>query len=136
MKSAEERNAGHMAKLVPEVAELAKRHIEACSAEGIELVIVQSVRTMEEQAAIYARGRTASGKAVTAAKPGMSWHNYGRAYDVAVIEGGRIDWKSPKYARAGELGKSLGLVWGGDFKSVRGDLGHFEFHPGMRLKKV
>ena len=38
-------------------------------------------RTMEEQAELYAKGRTKAGKIVTKAKPGQSYHNYGLAFD-------------------------------------------------------
>ena len=130
------RNRKHLDSLLPEVAEVAVRHIAACATEGIALAVVQSLRSMEEQEKIYARGRTMPGRAVTAAKPGYSWHNFGRAYDVAVVEDGRITWNSPKYARAGEVGRALGLIWGGDFKTVKGDVGHFEYHPGLTLAEA
>ena len=38
-------------------------------------------RTMEDQAALYAKGRTKGGKIVTKARPGESYHNYGLAFD-------------------------------------------------------
>lgn len=100
------------------------------------LLVVQAYRTPGEQAVLYARGRTLPGKIVTNARPGRTWHNLGRAYDVAIVEDGQIIWDSPAYNRVGALGKSLGLVWGGDFSSIRGDLGHFEYHPGLTLERA
>jgi peptidoglycan L-alanyl-D-glutamate endopeptidase CwlK len=47
----------------------------------IEPLIYCGRRTMEEQAALYAKGRTIIGKIVTKAKPGESYHNYGLAFD-------------------------------------------------------
>jgi hypothetical protein len=48
----------------------------------IEPLIYCGRRTMEEQAALYAKGRTdGSSKIVTKAKPGESYHNYGLAFD-------------------------------------------------------
>jgi D-alanyl-D-alanine carboxypeptidase len=41
--------------------------------------IVQSLRTFDEQAKLYAQGRTTTGPIVTNAKPGQSLHNYGVA---------------------------------------------------------
>ena len=47
----------------------------------IEPLIYCGRRTMEEQAALYAKGRTSKGKIVTKARPGESYHNYGLAFD-------------------------------------------------------
>ena len=130
------RNERNLESLHPDVRELARRHLELCASEGIDLLVVQAYRGMEQQAALYAKGRSAPGKIVTNARPGYSWHNFGRAYDVAVIEDGKLLWDGPKYARPGAIGKELGLAWGGDFRSVRGDLGHFEYHPGLTLAQM
>lgn len=130
------RNDRNLETLQPDVRELARRHLGLCAGEGIDLLVVQAYRGMEQQAALYAKGRSGHGKAVTNAGPGYSWHNFGRAYDVAVIEDGKVLWDSPKYAHAGAIGKKLGLVWGGDFRSVKGDLGHFEYHPGLTLAQI
>jgi peptidoglycan L-alanyl-D-glutamate endopeptidase CwlK len=129
-------NAERLAGLLPEVRELAERHIALCEAEGIELLVTFGCRSLIEQKALYAMGRTAPGKVVTNARPGFSWHNFGRAYDVAVLTDGKPDWTSKRYTRVGELGKSIGLIWGGDFKAVRGDLGHFEYHPNLTLAQA
>jgi len=125
-----------LSSLLPEVRELAERHIALSGAEGIDLLVVYAYRSLPEQEKIYAKGRSGPGKVVTGAPPGHSWHNFRRAYDVAVLSGGRIDWQSDKYRRAGEIGRSLGLVWGGDFKAIKGDLGHFEYHPGLTLARA
>lgn len=131
-----ELNAERLARLTPDVRALSERHIKACAAEGITLLVTQTLRGMDEQAALYAMGRTAPGRKVTNAKPGYSWHNFGRAYDVAVVRGGNIAWSGPEYARSGEIGRGLGLVWGGGFKGLKGDLGHFEYHPGLTLRQA
>jgi peptidoglycan L-alanyl-D-glutamate endopeptidase CwlK len=47
----------------------------------IEPLIYCGRRTMEEQAALFAKGRTSKGKIVTKARPGESYHNYGLAFD-------------------------------------------------------
>jgi peptidoglycan L-alanyl-D-glutamate endopeptidase CwlK len=85
------RNKELLATLLPEVAALAWRHLGICQDAGIDLVVVQALRTKEQQDALYAQGRTAPGRVVTDARPGFSWHNFGRAYDVAIAgEGGRL----------------------------------------------
>lgn len=69
------------------------------------------------------------------AKPGQSKHEFmldgkpaAKAFDFSLynedgeyITDGTDDW----YAEAGEIGKRLGLVWGGDFKSFK-DYDHLE----------
>ncbi len=133
----EKKNREMLAALTPELCSLAKRHLDSCREAGIDLLVVQGYRTLQEQTALYETGRgPGGGRKVTNARPGSSWHNFRRAYDVAVVEGGKINWNSPKYTEAGNIGKSLGLLWGGDFKSVRGDLGHFEYHPGLTLAQA
>ena len=133
----EKKNREILAALIPELRSLALKHLDLCREAGIDLLVVQGYRTLQEQAALYETGRGPDGGSkVTNARPGYSWHNFRRAYDVAVVEGGKINWNSPKYTEAGKIGKSLGLLWGGDFKSVRGDLGHFEYHPGLTLAQA
>src|ERR1043165_556102 len=45
----------------------------------------QTLRTFEEQNALYAQGRTKPGQIVTNAKGGQSYHNYGLAIDFALL---------------------------------------------------
>jgi len=133
----EKKNREILAALTPELRSLAQRHLDLCKEAGIDLLVVQGYRTLQEQAALYETGRgPGGGRKVTNARPGSSWHNFRRAYDVAVVEGGKINWNSPKYTEAGKIGKSLGLVWGGSFTAIKGDLGHFEYHPGLTLQQA
>lgn len=86
------------------------------------------LRTFEEQAKLYAKGRTLDGPRVTNATPGRSAHNYGCGSDWANFAPGlrgnqpweQADWKS--YAQAVE---TCGLEWGGNFSSLT-DLDHNE----------
>lgn len=119
-----------IAGLVPEVQDIARIHLAKCASAGIDLIIVQALRTMEEQAEISKDPKK------TNAKAGYSWHNFGRAYDVAVVEDGNVVWTSDKYGHAAVIGKGLGLVWGGDFKTVKGDIGHYEYHPNLSLAQA
>jgi len=102
----------------------------------IEPLIYCGLRTMEEQAALYAKGRTVSGKIVTKAKPGESYHNYGLAFDwVPLKQSGKnadlwiADWDNETAFRLGEhVGISFrlaGISWetghlqSSDYKSWR-----------------
>jgi peptidoglycan L-alanyl-D-glutamate endopeptidase CwlK len=124
--------------LHPRVAAMARAHIAACAAEGIRIIVTFTFRSNETQAALYAQGRTKPGKVVTNAKAGSSFHNYGLAYDVVPLDAAsKADWATSgaaakRWARIGALGKSLGLRWGGDFKSIK-DLPHFEWSGDLTL---
>jgi len=114
---------------------LAKRLLKRAHSAGIELVVASGLRSNAEQAALYAQGRTEPGPVVTHAPPGTSWHNYGLAFDVAVLSGGEETYpRDPDLWQAiGDLGRSVGLGWGGDYPSGQTDLPHFEYHPGLTI---
>ena len=109
----------------------ARELIRRCASEGILIKIVSAHRTFGEQARLYEQGRTTPGPKVTNARPGKSWHNYRRAFDVAFITHGHLSWDGP-FARVAKIAKSLGLEWGGDFKSFP-DYAHFQYREGMTL---
>ena len=102
----------------------------------IEPLIYCGRRTMEEQAALYAKGRTVGGKIVTKAKPGESYHNYGLAFDWVPLKQSAknadlwfSDWDNETAFRLGEhVGISFrlaGISWetghlqSSDYKSWR-----------------
>lgn len=84
----------------------------------IEPLIYCGRRTMEEQAALYAKGRTAGGKIVTKARPGESYHNYGLAFDWVPLKKTAknsdlwvANWDDETAFKLGEhVGLSFGLV--------------------------
>ena len=115
--------------------------IELCAYAGIAVLVTQGLRTWEEQDALYAKGRTVPpiGKKyiVTKAKGGQSYHNFGLAFDIVVLDSlGKADWDTnhPGWKKAGDLGKSVGLEWGGDWKSFK-DLPHFQYTGGLTLEE-
>lgn len=87
---------------------------------GLDWCIVQARRTIAEQNALYAKGRTAPGEKVTNAKGGQSPHNFGEAVDLCPMKDGNAWWNAPdKYWQSlGGLAEGMGLVWGGNFKSI------------------
>jgi len=113
--------------LHPRIRAICGQFMIECQKAGIDLIITQTLRTKAEQDAIYAQGRTTPGKIVTKAKYPMSPHCWGCAFDIAIKVAGKIVWDERKdlYEKAGAIGKKLGLVWGGDFKSFV-DRPHFE----------
>jgi peptidoglycan L-alanyl-D-glutamate endopeptidase CwlK len=88
-------------------------------ATGRYIRITQGLRSFEQQAAIYAQGRTAPGSIVTRCKPGMSWHNYGLAFDVCFLGDDPYLEKDKKAAQTwsifGKHAEAAGMTWGGHF---------------------
>lgn len=128
-----------LASLQPALVALAVRHLRSMAEAGIRARIVQGLRTEEQQAALWAKGRTLPGKRVTNAQHakdtphGPGKDGLGRAYDIAIYDGLVLSWADnvlPLYDRAGVLGKLIGLEWGGDWMTLQ-DRPHFQM-PSWR----
>lgn len=113
---------------------MAEKLIALCEAEGIELLVTSTLRTFEEQAKLYAMGRTAPGNKVTNARPGESLHNFGCAVDVVPLVHGKAVWDNNMWPLIGMLGEKLGLTWGGRWKFK--DLPHFQLTLGVTLAEL
>jgi peptidoglycan LD-endopeptidase CwlK len=118
----------------PFIAEKALQLVTKAHAEKIYIIITQGLRTIEEQNALYAKGRTAPGKKITNAKGGYSMHNFSLAFDFCVVDDkGKPCWNVDKrWHRVGAIGKSLGLEWGGDWTKFK-DYPHFQYTFGLSL---
>jgi LysM repeat protein len=130
-------NSQRLARVHPRLAELGLRMVDLCAQSGVAVLITQGLRTWQEQDALYAQGRSAPGKIVTNARGGQSWHNFGLAFDIVVLDSlGKAEWDTahPGWKLAAAIGKSLGLEWGGDWKSFK-DLPHFQLANGLTLAK-
>lgn len=85
-----------------------------CQARGVSYWIISGLRTMAEQAALFAQGRTKEGKIVTNAKAGHSFHQYGVAADScrdlnADRAGLQPGWNLADYKVLAEEADKLGL---------------------------
>lgn len=120
---ADPRSEKNLATVQPELAKLGRELLRRLAAEGLTFKVTSGNRTQAEQAALYAQGRTARGPRVTWTM--KSRHIGGRAIDLTLFSGKNPVWESKHYDRAGEVGKELGLVWGGDWKRTK-DRPHFE----------
>lgn len=90
--------------------------------------LTQTYRSPEDQAADYAKGRTAPGKPVTNAQPMQSLHNYypALAFDIAFKDAkGLLHWEVSLFRNFGVIAKGHGLAWGGDWIHSK-DNPHFE----------
>jgi len=141
----DERSAKNVATLHTKVQQLFKNWIAECQilakAHGYEYKAISGNRTWEEQAKIYAQGRTAPGKIVTNAKPGFSNHNYGIAVDMGVFKDGKyLDSSKPSEAeafhrKAATVAEKYGIEWGGSWKSFK-DYPHFEYKTGKTISQL
>jgi hypothetical protein len=119
-------NEKRVSTLHPPFQALARAFLTECEKAGYRLRVTFGHRSLDEQAKLYAQGRTAPGPIVTNAKPGQSAHNYGSAIDVVFLtKDGKADWNGP-WKAIGAIGEQLGLVWGGNFKTII-DRPHFEW---------
>lgn len=123
-------SAARISRLHPRIRGQARQLLINAERKGIKLRVVSGLRTYEEQAALYAQGRTAPGPVVTNARPGYSWHNFGLAFDVVPVDNGRENWGTTKWPEIGALGKALGLEWGGDWSGFV-DRPHFQNTLGL-----
>ena len=108
--------------------------VDECKKEGIDIRVTADLRSVDEQNNLYNSGRENDGLIVTNAKGedyGSS-HQWGVAFDVAIQ--GDDPYNKEKLERVGEIGKSLGLEWGGDFKEFP-DMPHFELPQSEAIKE-
>ncbi|WP_081671763.1 M15 family metallopeptidase [Paenibacillus antibioticophila] len=127
------KSASKLHGLHPVVRQATERLIERSFACGVPILITQGLRTIAEQDALYAQGRTKPGQIVTNAKGGYSNHNFGVAIDFALLlpDGKNVRWTvGPAWMKVVEIAKSLGFEWGGDWKSFK-DYPHFEMCFGL-----
>lgn len=127
-------------KLHWKVRRLVNKLIENCRNLGLELVIIETVRSNERQAYLYELGRTIDIKngIVTNVKI-PTFHNeiVGLAFDIAPLVNGSIPWNghSNLWNLMGQEGKKLGLTWGGDWKSIV-DKPHFQLDEGLKSSDI
>lgn len=104
---------------------------------GIDMVLLEGYRSPERQNELAGFGAQ-----VTRAAAFESWHQYGLAADCAFIRDGRIviderdAWAAKGYALYGEVAASVGLTWGGGWRSIK-DYGHVEMpRPGILKRRT
>lgn len=131
------RTEGNIQTLQPKAQlkarEFMKALNDALGNQNVVFKIISGTRTYAEQNAIYAQGRTKfPGPIVTRARGGQSNHNFGVAWDIGLFIDGQYVPESDLYKKAGEIGRQLGLEWGGDWKSLQ-DEPHFQVLPEVKL---
>lgn len=99
---------------------------------GYEMVLIEGYRSPQRQEQLAALGGH-----VTRVGAFRSYHQFGLAADSAFMRDGQViiserdPWAMRGYQLYGEVSASLGLTWGGGWKSLK-DLGHVELRrPGV-----
>ena len=101
-------------KCHPRLQEAFQQLLAKCSAQGLAVGLGECFRTVAEQDALYAQGRTKPGSIVTNAKGSSyaSQHQWGLACDFYRTDGkGAYNESDRFFERVGAAGKSLGLGW-------------------------
>lgn len=104
-----------------------------------------TLRDFDEQAQLYASGRTIKGPWKTNAKPGQSYHNYGLAIDIClIVDGKQAIWdikkdfdgdKQADWMECVNVFKKYGWTWGGDW-AKNPDGPHFEKTFGLKWQDM
>lgn len=143
----------------PEIRELCTKVLAAMTLALTGRAIVRFtyvLRTFKEQQDLYNLGRTVvnpdgkkkskpMGNIVTNAKAGQSIHNYGLAFDIAlVIDGKEASWDTVKdwdadgiadWMECVKIAKAHGFEWGGDWKTFP-DEPHFQYDFGYSWQQL
>lgn len=118
--------------------------IEAFWPLNVCIRVVQGLRTIDEQNALYAQGRTKPGKIVTKATGGKSYHNYGIAFDFALMydkdtngtyETLSWDENDPHWKEVVKAFEAKGWFWGGNFSTIH-DAPHLEKSFGFKVAEL
>jgi hypothetical protein len=149
-------NSRKLDALHPIVATKAVRLITALADQGIEMIILSTLRDAEEQAARYAIGREEKGPVITSARPmghvitdnpaGFSFHEYGLAFDAWPLVRSRVvtSYEAPDYdlvwrvIRRLSADRSINLQHGGSWKlsTTRRQWEHFHYSAGLSIEAI
>ncbi|MFM9913724.1 MAG: M15 family metallopeptidase [Methylophilaceae bacterium] len=136
-RSFDMRTEGRIATL----ALVAQKQARLCLARiidgGIVARIISGTRTYAEQGALYKQGRYGNpGKIITKANSGQSNHNFGIAWDIGIFTaaGGYLG-DGVEYDKAGNLGRSDLVEWGGEWKNFV-DKPHYQLRLGKPVSQL
>ena len=125
----------NLSDLRQDVRQMAEKHIELCAEENITLLIYCTYRSNTEQDALYAQGRTKTGKIVTNARAGESSHNKvdsalrpaAEGYDCVPVVNGKAVWdgNDPAWKIVIRCGEEAGLKASARWSGKLRELCHF-----------
>lgn len=95
--------------------------IKLCEKNGLKIGISECVRTVAEQDALYAKGRTDKSSGIVTNCKGSTYsspHQWSIAFDYYRNDGkGAYNDSDNFFTKVGKLAQSIGLEWGGVWKS-------------------
>ncbi|EGC1280600.1 TPA: DUF5776 domain-containing protein [Listeria monocytogenes] len=115
------RSLANVNKLADNTKAAARKLLDWSESNGIEVLIYETIRTKEQQAANVASG---------ASQTMRSYHLVGQALDFVMAKGKTVDWgayRSDKGKKFVAKAKSLGFEWGGDWSGFV-DNPHLQFN--------
>ena len=107
-------------ELLPAAQKACRLFMKKCGEAGLKIFITETYRSQARQNELYNQGRTTPGQIVTWTK--KSNHTGRLAWDIACI--GKELYDITVLNKAGQIGKSLGITWGGEWATP--DKPHFE----------
>ncbi len=117
--------------LTPATQEKYRAFASKMAEEKIPFIVTCTYRSQAEQNDLFAQGRTKPGPIVTWTT--LSKHTDRIAFDICINRDGAACWDVkvdvnkdgiPDYEEAGKIGESVGLTWGGRWKTP--DRPHFQ----------
>ena len=122
----------------PELRWRVERILDALAALNHPAWVAEGIRSAKRQDDLYAQGRTTPGMIVTnvrSTSPGATHcpqaDGFGHAVDLAFQSGEGLpldNWSSAHpWMLLGAMARTLGLTWGGDWRTMKGDYGHVEW---------
>ncbi|EAG7476897.1 M15 family metallopeptidase [Listeria monocytogenes] len=115
------RSLANVNKLADNTKAAARKLLDWSENNGIEVLIYETIRTKEQQAANVANG---------ASQTMRSYHLVGQALDFVMAKGKTVDWgayRSDKGKKFVAKARSLGFEWGGDWSGFV-DNPHLQFN--------
>lgn len=117
------RSEANIATLLPPAQIAARRLLAAAAKLPFTVRVISGTRSYAEQDRLFAQGRNAPGRVVTAARGGQSNHNFGIAFDVGLFSSAGVYYDGDTaeerraYAQLAEIAKReiQTLEWGGDW---------------------
>ncbi|EAC3738631.1 M15 family peptidase [Listeria monocytogenes] len=103
------RSLANVNKLADNTKAAARKLLDWSESNGIEVLIYETIRTKEQQAANVASG---------ASQTMRSYHLVGQALDFVMAKGKTVNWGGYRSANAKKFiakAKALGFTWGGDW---------------------
>lgn len=124
-----------LSKVHPHIAGVMIEASDVAAQMGMPFIVTQGLRTIEEQKALYAQGRTTPGKIVTWTM--NSRHLTGQAVDIAMLlPNGQVSWDERAYDKIMPIimgvakRRGIPIIWGGTFLDKNGkpqpDKPHYE----------